>query len=36
MGDSYIGLSDDDGAATFNPAGWALTKKLFNFRRVKL
>ncbi len=28
MGDSYIGLSDDDGAATFNPAGWALTKKL--------
>ena len=28
MGDSYIGLSDDDGAAFFNPAGWALTKKM--------
>ncbi len=28
MGDSYIGLSDDAGAAFFNPAGWALIKRL--------
>ncbi len=28
MGDSYIGLSDDAGAAFFNPAGWGLLKSL--------
>ncbi len=28
MGNSYIGLSDDAGAAFFNPAGWALIKSL--------
>ena len=28
MGDSYIGLSDDAGAAFFNPAGWGLLKRL--------
>ncbi len=28
MGNSYIGLSDDAGAAFFNPAGWALVKRL--------
>ncbi len=28
MGNSYIGLSDDGGAAFFNPAGWGLIKKI--------
>ena len=28
MGNSYIGLSDDGGAAFFNPAGWALINKI--------
>ena len=28
MGDSYIGLSDDAGAAFFNPAGFGLIKKM--------
>ena len=28
MGNSYIGLSDDAGAAFFNPAGWGLLKRL--------
>ncbi len=28
MGNAYIGLSDDAGAAFFNPAGWGFVKKL--------
>lgn len=28
MGDSYIGLSDDGGAAYFNPAGFGLIKRM--------
>ena len=28
MGDSYIGLSDDAGAAFFNPAGFGLIKRM--------
>jgi hypothetical protein len=28
MGDSYIGISDDAGAAFFNPAGFGLMKKM--------